>query len=123
VQKHTHHQTQKILICHAFKSHVEVFLEIIKITNYKNHLQMCKYCGKNIDFEKLLNNIDLRTHIINDKSYMKFVSMFNKIKESFIVSRLSFTQFFQLKGYRQYDMHGSVVNAPTNLNLVQKLLP
>jgi hypothetical protein len=28
-----------------------------------------------------------------------------------------------LKGYGQYDMHGSVVNAPTNLNLVQNLLP
>jgi hypothetical protein len=73
---------------------------------------MCKYCGKNIDFEKLLNNIDninnidLHSHIINDKSYMKFVSMLN-----------------QLKGYGQYDMHGSVVNAPRNLNLVQKLLP
>jgi hypothetical protein len=90
---------------------------------------MCKYCGKNIDFEKLLNNIDninnidLHSHIINDKSYMKFVSMLNKIKESFIVSHLAFTRIFQLKGYGQYDMHGSVVNAPRNLNLVQKLLP
>jgi hypothetical protein len=84
---------------------------------------MCKYCGKNIDFDKLLNNIDLHGHIINDKSYMKFVSMLNKIKESFIVSHLAFTQIFQLKGYGQYDMHGNVVNASTNLNFVQKLLP
>jgi hypothetical protein len=28
-----------------------------------------------------------------------------------------------LKGYGQYDMHGHLVNAPTNLNLMQKLLP
>jgi hypothetical protein len=28
-----------------------------------------------------------------------------------------------LKGYGQYNVHGSVVNAPTNLNLVQNLLP
>jgi hypothetical protein len=84
---------------------------------------MCKYCGKNIDFDELLNNIDLPSHIINDKSYMKFESMLNKIKEFFIVSHLPFTQNFQLKGYGQSDMHGSVVNAPTNLNLVQNLLP
>jgi len=54
---------------------------------------------------------------------MKFVSMLNKKKESFIVSRLAFTQIFQLKGYGQYDMHGHLVNAPTNFNLMQKLLP
>jgi len=111
------------LICHVFKSYIEVFLEIIKLTNFKNHLQMCKYYGKNIDFDKLLNNIDFHGHIINDKSYMKFVSMLNKIKESFIVSHLAFTQIFQLKGYGQYDMHGNVVNASTFLNFVQKLLP
>jgi hypothetical protein len=28
-----------------------------------------------------------------------------------------------LKGCGQYDMHGNVVNASTNSNLVQKLLP
>ncbi len=84
---------------------------------------MCRYCGKNIDFDKLLNNIDLHSDIINNKSLMKFVSMLNKIKESFIASRLAFTQIFQLKGFGQYDMHGNVVNASTNSNLVQKLLP
>jgi hypothetical protein len=84
---------------------------------------MCKYCGKNIDFDKILNKIDLHSHIINDKSYLKFVCMLDKIKESFIVSHLAFTQIFQSKEYGQYDMHGSVVNAPTNLHLVQKLLP
>jgi hypothetical protein len=55
---------------------------------------------------------------------MKFVSMFNKVKESFIVPHLAFTQIFQLKGYGQCDMHGTIANTPTNLNLVQKeLLP
>jgi hypothetical protein len=102
---------------------LKFLLKIIKITNFKNHLQMCRYCGKNIDFDKLLNNIHLHSHIINNKSSMKFVSMLNKKKESFIVSHLAFTQIFQLKGYGQYDMHGHLVNAPTNLNLMQKLLP
>jgi hypothetical protein len=54
---------------------------------------------------------------------MKFVLMLNKVKESFIVSDLAITHTFQLKGYGQKNMHGSVVNAPTNLNLVQNLLP
>jgi len=39
-----------------------------------------------------------------------------------IAPRLAFTQIFQLKGYRQYGMHGSVVNISTNLDLVQTIL-
>ncbi len=40
-----------------------------------------------------------------------------------IAPHLAFTQIFRLKGYGQYGMHGSIVNVPTNLNLVQTILP
>jgi hypothetical protein len=36
---------------------------------------------------------------------------------------LAFTQIFQLKGYGQYGIHGNIVNVPTNLDLVQTILP
>ncbi len=40
-----------------------------------------------------------------------------------IAPRLTFTQIFQLKKCGQYGMHGNVINFPTNLNLVQIILP
>jgi hypothetical protein len=39
-----------------------------------------------------------------------------------IAPRLAFAQIFQVKGYRQYGMHGSIVNISTNLDLVQTIL-
>ncbi len=30
---------------------------------------------------------------------------------------------FQLQGYGQYGMHGSIVNVPTNLSIMQNILP
>jgi hypothetical protein len=49
--------------------------------------------------------------------------MLNKIEEHLIALCLAFTQIFQLKGYGLYGTHGSVVDVPTNLNLVQNVLP
>jgi hypothetical protein len=37
--------------------------------------------------------------------------------------RLAFAQIYQLKGYGQYGIRGSIVNVPTNLDLVQNVLP
>ncbi len=39
-----------------------------------------------------------------------------------ITPPLAFAQIFQLKGYGKYEMHGSIVNVLTNLNLVQTIL-
>jgi hypothetical protein len=36
---------------------------------------------------------------------------------------VEFTQIFQLQGYGQYGLHGSIVNVPTNWNIVQIVLP
>jgi len=45
------------------------------------------------------------------------------IEECLIVPRFAFANIFQLKAYGQYGLHGSVINIPTNLNVVQFLLP
>ncbi len=45
------------------------------------------------------------------------------MEEHLIAPCLAFAQIFQLKGYGKYIMHGSIVNVPTNLNLVQTVLP
>jgi hypothetical protein len=65
----------------------------------------------------------LHEHITNNQSNFKFVPILNKIEECLIAPHLTFMQLFQLKGYRQYGMHGIIVNVPTNLDLVQTILP
>jgi hypothetical protein len=45
------------------------------------------------------------------------------IEECLIVPRFAFAHIFQLKAYGQYGLHGSVINIPTNLNVVQFVLP
>ncbi len=54
---------------------------------------------------------------------MKFLLMLNKIEECLIAPCLRFAQIFQLQGYGQYELHGSIVNVPTNLNVIQTILP
>jgi hypothetical protein len=54
---------------------------------------------------------------------MKYDLTLNKIKEHLIAPRFAFTQIFQLQGYEQYGMSGNIVNVPTNLNLMQDILP
>jgi hypothetical protein len=54
---------------------------------------------------------------------MDIVSLLNKIEEPLVSPRLVFAQIYQLKGYGQYGMRGSIVNVPTNLDLVQNILP
>jgi hypothetical protein len=53
---------------------------------------------------------------------MNFVSMLNNIEEHLITSHFAFCTNIQLQGYRQYRIHGSVVNVLANLNLVQNVL-
>jgi hypothetical protein len=54
---------------------------------------------------------------------MKFLLILNKINFNLIVPCLTFTQIFQLQGYEQYGFHGRIVNGPTNLNIIQIVLP
>jgi hypothetical protein len=65
----------------------------------------------------------LREHITNNQLNFKFVPILHKIEEHLIALHLAFAQIFQLKGYGQYEMHGSIVNVPKNLDLVQIILP
>ncbi len=65
---------------------------------------------------------NLQNHIIKIKPNMNFILMLSNIKEHLITPWLAFAQTFQLQGYEQYDIHESVVNVPTNLNLVQNVL-
>jgi hypothetical protein len=77
---------------------------------------------KKIDLKKPLD-LMLCDYIVNNKPNMEFPLMLNKIKERTFAPHLVFAQNFQLWGYGQYGMHGSIVNVPTNLNLIQNILP
>lgn len=39
-----------------------------------------------------------------------------------IVAQLAFAQIFQLKGYAQYELQGNIMNVPTNIDMVQRVL-
>jgi len=45
------------------------------------------------------------------------------IEECLIVPRFALAHSFQLKAYGQCGLHGSVINNPTSLNIVQFVLP
>ncbi len=77
--------------------------------------------SKKIDCGKQLN-MTLCEHITNNQSNFKFVPILNKTEEHIIAPCLAFARIFQLKGYGQYIMHGSIVNVPTNLDLIQIIL-
>ncbi len=49
--------------------------------------------------------------------------IFNKIDECFIAPHLAFAHIFQLWRCGQYGMHGSIMNVPSNLKLIQNVLP
>ncbi len=66
---------------------------------------------------------NLQNHIIKIKPNMNFILMLSNIKEHLIAPCFAFAQIFWLQGYEQYRIHESVVNVPTNLNLVQNVLP
>jgi len=61
---------------------------------------------------------------------MEFVLILNKIEEwliapiiaHYLLPCLTFAQNFQLCGYGQYGMYGSIVNVSTNLDLLQNVL-
>jgi len=56
------------------------------------------------------------------KSYYKKIMMLNNIENCLITPCLAFSQNFQLQGYGRYKIYGSVVNVPTNLNLLRNVL-
>jgi hypothetical protein len=60
---------------------------------------------------------------MNNIPNMNVVSSLNKIEEPLVSPRLAFAQIYQLKGYGQYGIRGSIVNVPANLDLIQNVLP
>jgi hypothetical protein len=68
-------------------------------------------------------DMSLREHIMNNIPNMNVVSSLNKIEEPLVSPRLAFAQIYQLKGYGQYGIRGSIVNVPANLDLIQNVLP
>jgi hypothetical protein len=86
--------------------------------NFFKDVIICKCCKRKFDIGKPFDLV-LQNHIITTKLDMKFLLMLNKIEEILIAPCLAFAQIFQLQGYGQYGLHGSIVNVPTNLNIIQ----
>jgi hypothetical protein len=97
-------------------------LNDLKNEKIEDPIFICSSCCIKINYGKQLN-MTLCEHITNNQLNLKIFKILNKIEERLIAPRLTFTKIFQLKGYGQYGMHGSIVNVPTNLDLVQTILP
>jgi hypothetical protein len=51
------------------------------------------------------------------------VRKLNELKEQLILFCLAFVQIWQLQGYGQYSIKGSIINVLTNVNFTQSILP
>jgi hypothetical protein len=67
---------------------------------------------------KLLIPTNIRLN--NDTNY---VNKLNELKEQLVSLRLTFAKIWQLQGYGQYDIKGSIINVPSNINYTQSILP
>jgi len=57
------------------------------------------------------------------KNHIPFVSILFELKYIFIILKQTFAEICQVQGYGQFKMHGSVINVPSNLNIIQSVLP
>jgi len=46
-----------------------------------------------------------------------------ELKEIPAILRQTFAHIYQIQGYGQFKMHGSVINVPSKLNIIQSILP
>ncbi len=67
----------------------------------------CNYCQKYY-CNKQVNTWFYVTTLQNNRWNFKFISILNKIEEHLIAPHVALTQIFQLKGYGQYGMHGTL---------------
>ncbi len=63
----------------------------------------------------VLTNIGLNNDI-------EFIKKLNELEEQSVSPRLTFAQIWQLQGYGQYNIKGSIINVPFNINSTQSIL-
>ncbi len=61
-------------------------------------------------------------HIYNENT-IPFVMILNTLEERLIAPQMTFAQIYQLNGWGQYGIQGSIVNVPTNVDKMQIILP
>jgi hypothetical protein len=47
----------------------------------------------------------------------------HELEERLIAPQQAFAQIWQVEGYGQYKIQGSIINVPTNVNITQSILP
>jgi hypothetical protein len=45
-------------------------------------------------------------------TYIPFIAIFFELEKRLVVPRQAFAQIYQVQGYGQFKMHGSVINVP-----------
>ncbi len=57
------------------------------------------------------------------KNDINSIKKLNELEEQLLSPRLTFAQIWQLQGYGQYNINGSIKNVPSNINPTQSILP
>ncbi len=61
-------------------------------------------------------------HIYNENTILS-IMILNKLEECLIVPWMTFAQIYQLNGWGQYGIQGSIVNVPISVDKMQIILP
>jgi hypothetical protein len=54
---------------------------------------------------------------------ISLVQKLTQLEKCLISPYFAFAQIYKLQGYMQYNMHGSVMNVPTNVDQIKSILP
>jgi hypothetical protein len=87
------------------------------------HIKKIHYCVKFVIYfnknktPNLLGPTNIRLN--ND---IDFVKKLNELKEQLVSPRLTFVKIWQLQGYGQYNIKGSIINVPLNIDSTQSIL-
>ncbi len=82
---------------------------------------MCCICTKLIAINKEPKYLVF--HNISSNSIINSISNLCELEERLIAPRQAFAQIWQVEGYGQFKIHGSVINALANINKTQSILP
>ncbi len=81
-----------------------------------NHLQELQKIPTWKRFSKILG-----THNCLKNIHIPFVSILFELLERLVILRQTIAHIYQVQGYGQFKMHGSVINVFSNLNIIQSV--
>jgi hypothetical protein len=105
----------------TFKKIIQSIIPINKTLQHDN-MFICKSCKQLINKNKIEYVILTCQHIYNENT-IPSIMILNKLEEYLVAPRMTFAQIYQLNGWGQYGIRGSIVNVLANVDKMQIILP